>query len=92
VTATPILNREIISSNAHFKIHGVMHVASRRQLSVVDVNLFEASTLPTKVKHAVSALMLPFKAEISYVRVNDAFQPNQRYKRTYRAHKRMSRL
>lgn len=57
-----------------------MHVASRRQLSVVDVNLFEASAPPTKVKHAVSALMLPFKAEISYVRANDASQPNQRYK------------
>lgn len=54
-----------------------MHVASRRQLSIVNVNLFEASALPTKVKHAVSALMLPFKAEISYVLANDAFQPNR---------------
>jgi len=57
-TTTPILNREIISPNAHFKIHGVMHVAPRQQLSVADVNLFEASAPPTKVKHAASALTL----------------------------------
>lgn len=53
----------------------------RRQLSVVDVNLFEASEPPTKVKHAVSPLTLPFKAEISYVRANDTFQLEQRMQR-----------
>lgn len=51
---TTTLNREIICPNAHLKIHDVMHVASHRQLSVVDVNLFEASAPPTKVKHATS--------------------------------------
>lgn len=53
-----------------------MHVASHRQLSVADVNLFEASAPPTKVKHATLALTIPFKAEISYVRVNGANDSN----------------
>lgn len=68
-------NATLICLNAHFKIHDVMHVASHRQLSVVDVNLFEASA-PTKVKHATSALTILFKAEISYVRVNGANDAN----------------